>query len=331
MWARGSALLALAVVLLFSGCAGFGGDPGSGGSDDPPTGLTAATMVDAATSSQPRGAALVRWPLLGTSIAAYLIYRDDNPYAPVGIADGHTNYFVDSANFLPSGVMETMKLTFTIDPGRGYIVGWNTVPTYETSTGNQYSPDITLGEQNFMISARRVPLKPGDMVRYRVQTVYLTPDPGGLNTPLSYPDQYKLYLGTMSAATPIVTVVAPLVRMQPGDNVVPTDGNYQCTQVPGGTDYTLQLAANDGNFTPATAHSYAASMGSSSTVASVNVSLASLYSISGFVSGATVYWRMGARVAGQTSPHYWRDPQQNGWVYSTSAHYILPAGPPPGP
>ncbi|MHB9026849.1 MAG: hypothetical protein ACYC7E_22170 [Armatimonadota bacterium] len=333
MWARGGALWALAFGLFLSGCAGLGGfdNGGGGGGGDTLTGLTAAALADAATSGHTRGANLVRWPLLGTHIAAYLIYRDDNPFAPVGIADRATGYFIDSASLLPGGaVMESMELSFSIDPGRAYILDWNTVPTYESSTANRFSPDMTLGDQDFTISARRVPVKPGDLARYRVRTVYITPDPGGLNDPLQFPDEYQLRLGELSGATPVVTVIQPPILTLPADGIVPTDGNYQCMQSFGATDYTLQLSPGDGAFNPATTYVYSASIFGTS-FAGTTVSLASLYSRPGFYSGVNVFWRMGARAAGQNPPRAWRDANQHGWVYSTRAQYILPAGPPPAP
>ncbi len=110
---------------------------------------------------------------------------------------------------------------------------------------------------------------------------------------------------------------------------LPTNGVFSCQTVPGATDYDLQYSTDNTTFTvlPAsdvTTKSVAESNGGGTvTLQDQN------YATDMNLADSNVFWRIGAKVAGEATPFALADATQSGYVFSTLQTFSYNGPPPP--
>jgi len=308
---------------------------------------TVAAMSDATTMGEVEGANLVRWPWQGARVIAYIVYRDTNPYAPVGVVDGHTTEFIDSSLPLPEigTIMESTTVTITLDQAMGIITSFTRATAYDPDLAEQFNDDMSYDPGSFDITTRRVPLVPGQKVGYRIRILYMDYEDVGLEDPPFPPENYSLFLGNIGQPSVRVTDTKPPALFQPADNGIPTDGIWRCERVPIALSYTLQVSLD-----PTFATQYRFPMRGvvphveGDDYIAATYSLPTLYNELAEVlqrlgrppttEDTPIYWRMGARVAGEPQPAAWEEADSantKGWVFSETRVFLLPPVPPPFP
>ncbi|MHB9025814.1 MAG: hypothetical protein ACYC7E_16875 [Armatimonadota bacterium] len=284
-----------------------------------------------------RGANYLTWQDFGPKAIAILIYRDTNIYAPIAVLPASQREYIDTANFLPQtdAVMETQEFDIAIDSTTGLLED-PAVPQsteWETELDNWYTPDMTLSDTDFTISARRRPLKPADTVRYMLRVLYMEYLQGDIaEGELGHPDEYVLRLGDIGAMSVPVVVTQPPLLETPGDGEVQIDGYWLCTRVPAATEYCLQVSADNSQFNPATTVEITFPVSIGDTFVTIEYLLSQIYVNPKLMNANVIWWRMGARVepgfplpASAQGLLY-----MTGWVFSPVRHFDLPAVPPPG-
>jgi len=295
----------------------------------PPAGAFAVgAMADAAYDNQPYGANLLRWPSMNSRVVAYIIYRDGNPNAPLAVVDGHTTSYADSAIPLTSpAVMQSTVVTITLDPNSGAVTQFSFASTLDDSLDQLTNGQMTVSDTNFTVTARRVPLNAGENSGYQVRALYIEYKPNDLNDPsLSHPDSYHLVLGAKSAVSAHVTLTAPPALSTPADQVAPVDGRFNCALVPRATSYLLQISSS-AVFPQQQTYSMLATDITGST-AQAPLALADIVQRFPSFSGQMLFWRMGARVDGETLPFSQAYPNMGGWVFSLPRTFRMPTFPP---
>ncbi len=295
------------------------------------SGLVAAPMADAATMNYPKGATLVRWPSMGIRVMAYLLYRDTNQSAPIAVLDGSTTFYIDSATPLPSpdDMMEDTQVSIQLDQNTGFLENFDFTTTYAQSLDDLKNPEMQFTNASLDITCHRVPLKAGETCGYQLRVLFVEYDPGSLTDPLQHPAEYRLYLGNKGGTSNRIALTEPPTLTVPADQLQPLDDNYSCTRVPGALLYTLQIST-DPVFLPGRTQTVAARVDSDQYVVG-EFPYTQLWTAFPAAGQRIIYWRMGARIAGQALPVALTDTVQNGWVYSTPNIFQLPEFPPPGP
>lgn len=306
---------------------------------------TVTAMSDADTMGEKDGANLITWPWQGARVIAYIIYRDDNYYAPIAVVDGHTTYFVDSS--LPLSeigmAMESTDVEVEIEENTGTVTTFSYETTFD-ETLEDYRNDgpMTVAESSFNCMTHRIPLMPGQKVGYRIRLLYMDYIDDGLDSTGGFPESYSLFLGNRGGSSTRITATQPPELFQPVDNAIPTDGIYRCTRVPSAMNYTLQVAIRPTFETQyrlplrgVTPHiegdDYVAALYSLSTLYSELAEVQQRLGIPPSTEDTPLYWRMGARVAGDPLPAPQTDENAKDWVFSSMHVFLLPPVPPPLP
>jgi len=301
-------------------------------------------MSDAYSMGETDGANLVTWPSQGGRVIAYLIYRDTNPFAPVAVVNGQTTWFVDSSLPLElfGSAMESQTVIITIDPLTGALLTFTYATVFDPTLDLLGSDLMVLGPATLTVTTRRVPLAPGQKVGYRVRILYMDYEDLGLGGTGDFPQNYSLFLGNMGATSTRITDTKPPTLFQPVDMGIPTDGVYRCERVPSAMNYVLQLSL-DPTFTAdhrlplrgVTPHiegtDFVSALFSLSTLYSEVTEVQQRLGLPPSSDDTVVYWRMGARVAGEPLPKAQDDTNTNGWVFSETRVFLLPPVPPPVP
>ena len=293
---------------------------------------TAAAMADANFMGENKGANLVTWPHMNSRVIAYVLYRDTNPQAPIAVVDGSVTHFVDSAKPLPelADVSEMNVMNITIDPNTGDVLTFTPTITYETTLDDIQNAAMTYSVTSYTVTSHRVPLQPGDTCGYQIQMLYydyLSADDLS-QTALQHPLTYQLYLGQRSTFSSRVTLTSPPTLYQPTSGQLPLDGNFRCTRVTSAMSYQLELSTSPQFPLDNTTKIIPAAIDSDQYALAVK-SLSDSDMAAWF--GQTIYWRMGAKVAGQPNPTAYSDPNENGWVYSNTNYFLFNSFPPAPP
>ncbi len=307
--------------------ASFVGTNGSNEAKDSPTiAPLAYPMADAAIANRSGYAAnIVRWSYMGDRVAAYIIYRDTNPYAPIAVVNKDTTEYIDSAEPLrDNAVMESTEITVDITPESGAVETFERTVTYEDTDEDRENPEEQVDDASFSVTCRRIPLTEGESCGYQVRVLYVNYAADGLDDELGHPDEHKLVLGSKSPSSPRITLVSPPVLDTPLDTQVPIEGTYRCLRVLGATAYRLQLSI-DSTFSAGKTIEVPAYVQSQTAVLATK-SLSSLLADADFASAPQIFWRMGAKVFGEIDPQPKQDPNQQGWVFSTSRVFNPGAG-----
>ncbi|MHB0935371.1 MAG: hypothetical protein ACYDCO_16605 [Armatimonadota bacterium] len=306
---------------------------------------TVTAMSDADTMGEKDGANLVTWPWQGARVIAYIIYRDDNYYAPVAVVDGHTTYYVDSA--LPLAevgmAMETVDVEIEIDESTGVVNTFSFERTFDPTFEDLYNDGpMQVQETSFNCTTHRVPLAAGQKVGYRIRILYMDYIDEGLEGEGEFPASYSLFLGNRGGSSARITATQPPSLFQPMDNGIPTDGIYRCTRVPMAMNYTLQVSVSP-TFEPKyrlplrgvvphiEGDDYVAALYSLPTLYSELSEVQQRLGIPPSLEDTPLYWRMGARVAGDPMPAPLTDVNAKDWVFSSMRIFLLPPVPPPLP
>ncbi len=298
--------------------------------NNPPTPVVAA-MADAYTMDQVKGANLLRWPEGGSRVVAYIIYRDTNPFAPIAVVDGFTNYYVDSSMPFPNldDVMEDTTVSIELEAESGEITSFDFDTTYAQDTEEMKNPEMQNSEDSFEITCHRVPLKEGESCGYQIRILYMDYTIGDLGeAALQHPEEYRLFLGNRGSVSQRVTLTYPADLIAPNEEELPYDGMFRCTRVSKAMSYTLQLST-DPTFTPGNTRTIPGRI-ESEAYAVAEFAFTQLWQTFPANGAQTIYWRMGAKVAGQPTPTALSDTNQNGWVYTATRFFQLPETPPPG-
>ena len=306
---------------------------------------TVTAMADAYAMGDRDGANLVSWPWQGARVIAYIIYRDDNYFAPIAVVDGHTTEYRDSMLPLPQVgmAMESTTVTIAIDATVGYITDFTYDTEYEENFDERHNDELNYSPpESFDITCRRVPLVPGQKVGYSVRMLYMDYEDTGLEGEDGFPMNYSLFLGNRGQTSTRVTAVAVPRLFQPVDNGIPTDGIYRCTRVPVAMNYVLQVSVYP-NFESSArlplrgvvphieGDDYVAALYSLSTLYSELAEVQQRLGIPPSLEDTPLYWRMGARVTGEPLPQDYSDTNSRDWVFSEFRVFLLPPVPPPLP
>jgi TolB-like protein len=340
---RDRAGLQIAGLLMLTGLAVLvGTENGNKQLQNKPPVPTVTAMADAVVMGDTDGANLVSWPWQGARVLAYLIYRDTNPYAPVAVVDGHTYNWRDSCLPLPEigTIMESTTVNISIDESTGVIQEFSYDTSYETSPELLRNDEMSLDPSNLTITTRRMPLVPGEKVGYRIRLLYMDYIDEGLDGSGDFPQSYSLFLGNIGPTSVRVTATKPPVLFQPVENGIPTDGIYRCSRVPVAMNYTLQVAIVSSTFEAKyrlplrgvvphiEGDDYVAAFYSLSQLYNEVAEVQQRLGIPPSSADTVIYWRMGARVAGEPQPTALADPNYNGWVFSKMRIFVLPPVPP---
>lgn len=306
---------------------------------------TVTAMADAYAMGDRDGTNLVKWPWQGARVIAYIIYRDDNYFAPIAVVDGHTTEYRDTMNPLPQigVVMESTTVSIGIDSTVGYITEFTYETEYEETLEELHNDELNYSPpDSFEITCRRVPLVPGQKVGYSIRMLYMDYEDTGLEGEDGFPMNYSLFLGNRGQTSTRVTAVAVPRLFQPVDNGIPTDGIYRCTRVPVAMNYVLQVAISP-SFEPSTrlplrgvvphieGDDYVAAYYSLSSLYNELAEVQQRLGIPPSTEDTPLYWRMGARVTGEPLPQDYADGNSKDWVFSEFRVFLLPPVPPPLP
>jgi hypothetical protein len=169
-----------------------------------------------------------------------------------------------------------------------------------------------------------LPLIPGQVVNYRVQTIYWNYLPSTIALPgVTPPTSTALFLGDMSGQTASTTLIMPPVISWPqsGGSM---DGTFQCKKVTGANNYILQISSSPTYATENTVTVQAATSNADPTLEEADYTVAQMLASPQLQSATTVYIRMGANLAGSTNPPVAQMfSYYNGYVFSTSNSYSL--------
>jgi len=318
-----------------------GTDNGNKKMQNSPPVATVTAMADADLMGDSDGANLVSWPWQGARVIAYIIYRDTNPYAPVAVVDGHTTNWRDSCLPLPEigSVMESTTVNVSLEQQTGVVSEFSYDTAFDTTLELQNNDEMTIDAATFTVTTRRVPLVPGQKVGYRVRLLYMDYEDLGLGGTGDFPENYSLFLGNIGKTSVRVTATKPPVLFQPAENSLPTDGIYRCGRVPMAMNYVLQIAINPtfeakyrlplrGVVPHIEGDDYVAATFLPAKLFEEVVEVQQRVGIPPSTENTPIYWRMGARVAGEVYPKAFADPNYNDWVFSRMRVFVLPPVPP---
>ena len=226
--------------------------------------------------------------------------------------------------------MESTTVNIQIDPDTANVTQFTFATTDDATQAQLQDANIALGQTTFTVTAQRVPLLAGEACSYQIRTLYVDYTQNGLNTPQpTFPVSYQLYLSDLGTASPYVTLTAPPQLTSPADSSLPTSGTFICQTVPSATSYLLQVST-DPTF-PSNSTYSALATGLSPGAAQANYSLQDLLNQFGGSSTQTIFWRMGARIGNLVFPFALASPNDDGWVFSSTWSFSLPANNPPVP
>jgi len=339
---RDNAGLHIAALGMLAGLAVLvGTDNGNKKLQNAPPVSAVTAMADADLMGDVDGANLVTWPWQGARVIAFIIYRDTNPYAPVAVVDGHTTNWRDTALPLPEigAVMESTTVNISLEQQTGVVSEFSYDTAYDTTLELQNNDEMTIDAASFTVTTRRVPLVPGQKVGYRIRLLYMDYEDAGLGGTGEFPQNYSLFLGNIGRTSNRVTATKPPVLFQPAENSIPTDGIYRCERVPMAMTYVLQIAINPTfeakyrlplrGVTPhIEGDDYVAATFLPADLFDEVVEVQQRVGIPPSTENTPIYWRMGARVAGEVYPKAFADSNYNDWVFSRMRIFVLPPVPP---
>ena len=311
----------------------------------------ATALADAQDLNFPSGANILRWPTPSKRVVAYIIYRDTYPdVSPIAVIDGSQNFYIDNTNPIPQtsgtgsgttgGVMEesiTYTITFT-DPATG-LVTWTIATVYDT-TVNIGNPTETFSQDSYTVTTHRVPLTPGEKTGYQIKVLYMDYMENGLGGAnggggSSVPQEYSFYLGNKGTDSNRVTCVQPPTLTAPAPGQPPTNGTFSCGTVPKALNYVLYYSTDNIHFSQDTA---AHTNISPNTINIIDqnyqqnmIDYKTKLSIAQLSTNENIYWRIGAKVDGESDPTVATpsDVAENGYVFSSQEvfNYSPPSTP----
>lgn len=229
-------------------------------------------------------------------------------------------------------VMDSTTVDIQLMQESGEIESFDYETEYNEDYADLKNPEEEVGEDNYSVTCRRIPLKEGDNFGYQLRMLYMDYTQGDLGEgDLGHPEDYRLYLGNRGPISTHITMTAPPQLLSPGENQMPSSaGQFRCSKVLGAMNYTLQLST-DSQFSPTKTKSITANIeGEQSVSASFTLDqLWATFPPQGDT-GQPIYWRMGAKVAGFPLPVAQYDHNQDGWVFSAKRVFLLTSVPPAG-
>jgi len=327
-------MLAIGVTGILGGCS-WGGQPANPAAH---TGAApVASLADAGQLGYSAGANLLRWQSVGNHVLANIVYRISNGQnMPIAVLPAGITWYVD-AGALPVAnkvnvwttayklVITTTSpqpflTTNTATPGASQSVDVTaplpaSLATSVTPTANGTEIDVTV---------LNLPLIPGQIVTYRLQSIYWNYVPTTINSSgEQIPSTTGLFLGEQGIASTNVVLLTPPILTWPTVGAG-MDGTFQCATVPGGSNYVLQISS-DATFSPAKTLPLipAASSIANPSIMEADVSLAGLAASAQLQGATTVYVRMGVRNAVSVAPAALTYTYDNGYVFSDYRSFNL--------
>jgi hypothetical protein len=287
------------------------------------------TVVSDSATSYPDGANMVRWASLGSRVVCYIIYRNG---IPIYVVDGSTTEYLDNAQqFAPGIAVKSNQWELIIDSilvdGPIKIPLHSLGETAEANKDNLYDNGTPVsGTDTFSITTHSFPLKSGESASYRITPVYREFRLPAISDPAGQPTEYQLIIGTSSPFSKAVTLLSPPKNITPNNGIYPGDaGLFSCDIVTGANDYVLQLSSLP-DFSPGKTVLIKPNSSGGGDSMSANITIK--YLTDNFTNSSQLYWRFGAKVAGQNVYQGLNDSNSSGYVFSDLRQFAMPATPP---